>query len=141
MPEKDGGNMSPIVRLVNDGEKYEEVFVSLERTPVVIAKVRRNLPQLKKDLRKKWAVENVQIGNRIPRRRNPYDPSQVVEAACLGLLISIALPAGRAASRKLGEAVGDEIAKHVRRWIRSIGKSRPRRRSGSARIRKMGSRP
>ena len=74
--------MSPIVRLVSGGEKYEEVFISIERTPVVMADVRRILPQLKKELRKKWPVENVQIESRIPFRRNPYDPSQIVEAAC-----------------------------------------------------------
>lgn len=132
--------MPPIVRLVSGGEPYEKVFVSLEQTPVVMAEVRRTLPQLKKELRKKWAVENVQIENRIPRLRNPYDPTQIVDAACVGLLISFTLPAVRAASKKVGEAIGDEIAKRVRQWIRSIGKSSPARRRASTRIRKLSSR-
>lgn len=129
--------MSPIVRLVTCGEPCEEVFVSLERNPAMLADVRQNLPRLKKELRKKWPVDNVQIENRIPRLRNPYDPSQIVEAACVGLLVSFTLPAVRAVSRKVGEAIGDEIARHVRRWIRSIGKSRTGRRKNSTRVRKI----
>ncbi len=132
--------MPTIVRLVSGGELCEEVFISLERTPVAMADVRSTLPQLMKELRKKWPVEHIQIENRIPRLRNPYDPSQVVEAACVGLLVSFTLPAVRAASRKVGEAIGDEIAKRVRRWFRSIVKSSPARRRASTRVRKIASR-
>jgi hypothetical protein len=132
--------MPPIVRLVSGGEPREEVFVSLERTPVVIAEVRRTLPQLEKDLRKKWPVESVRIESRLPRLRNPCDLSQVLDTACVGLLVSFVLPGVRAASKKVGEAIGDEISKHVRRWIRAIGKSKPTRRRGSTQGRRISSR-
>lgn len=128
--------MPPIVRLVSGGEPREDVFISLERSPVVIAEVRRALPQLKKELRKKWPVEGIQIETRLPRLKNPCDLSEVLETACVGLLVSFVLPGVRAASKKVGEAIGDEISKHVRRWIRTIGKSRPtRRRRSTQRLR------
>jgi hypothetical protein len=132
--------MPPIVRLVGGGEPCEEVFISLERTLIAMADVRSTLPQLQKELRRKWPVEHVRIETRIPRLRNPYDPSQVLEAACVGLVVSFTLPAVRAASRKVGEAIGDEIAKYVRRWIRSIGNPRPTRHRGSTRVRQTRSR-
>lgn len=64
--------MTPIVRLVNGGDLCETLFVPLERIPVVLADVHRALPQLKKELRKKWAVEYVEIENKISRRKNPF---------------------------------------------------------------------
>ena len=125
--------MSPIVEILGDRKKYSEVFVSLERTQALLTDLRRNLPQLKAELSSDWQIENVQIENRIPRLRNPYDPSQVVKAACIGLLISFTLPGVKAISKKVGEAVGDEIAKRVRRWIRSIDRSPRARGKGSVR--------
>jgi hypothetical protein len=125
--------MSQIVEILGDRKKYSEVFVSLERTQALLTDLRRNLPQLKAELSSDWQIENVQIENRIPRLRNPYDPSQVVKAACIGLLISFTLPGVKAISKKVGEAVGDEIAKRVRRWIRSIDRSPRARRKGSVR--------
>jgi len=102
--------MSQIVEILGDRKKYSEVFVSLERTQALLTDLRRNLAQLKAELSSDWQIENVQIENRIPRLRNPYDPSQVVKAACIGLLISFTLPGVKAISKKVGEAVGDEIA-------------------------------
>jgi hypothetical protein len=128
--------MPTIVEILSDRKKYSEVFVSLERTPVLLADVRGNLPQLKAELCKKWQVENLRIENRIPRLRNPYHPSQIVEAACIGLLISFTLPGVKAVSKKVGEAVGDEIAKRVRLWIRSIDRPHRERRKGSAQAQK-----
>src|SRR5258708_18054243 len=105
--------MPPIVEILSDRKKYSKVFVSLKRTQALLTDLRRNLPQLKAELCRKWQIENVQIENRIPRLRNPYDPSQVVEAACIGLLISFTLPGVKAVSKKVGEAVGAELAKRV----------------------------
>jgi hypothetical protein len=132
--------MVPIVEIVSAAERYEGVFVSLERTPVLLADVRKNLLYLRMELRKKWAVENVRIDNRIPRVRNPYDPSQIVEAACVGIFVNFTLPALRSAGKKIGEVIGAEIAKSVRRWLRSVGKKKPERRRVSSRARKTGSR-
>ena len=127
--------MSPIVRVVTDKESDAEVFVSLEQALLVLGDVRATLPQLREQLRQKWDVTNVQIQNRIPRLRNPFNPLQVVEAACIGLVVSFTVPAVRAAGKKIGDAIGDEIAKHVRRWIRAIGKSRSARSTRSKRNR------
>ncbi len=127
--------MSPIVRVVTDKESDAEVFVSLEQALLVLGDVRATLPQLGEKLRQKWDVTNVQIQNRIPRLRNPLNPVQVVEAACIGLVVSFTVPAVRAAGKKIGDAIGDEIAKHVRRWIRAIGKPRSARSTRSKRNR------
>ncbi len=127
--------MSPIVRVVTDKESDAEVFVSLEQALLVLGDVRATLPQLREQLRQKWDVTNVQIQDRIPRLRNPLNPLQVVEAACIGLVVSFTVPAVRAAGKKIGDAIGDEIAKHVRRWIRAIGKPRSARSTRSKRNR------
>jgi hypothetical protein len=117
--------MTPIVRLANGGDLYETLFVSLERTPVVLADVRRALPQLKKELRKKWPVEYVEIENRIPRRKNPYSPTEIVTGACIGLVVTFSVAIAKAAGTTIGKTLGDEISAHVRRWIRGLGNQKP----------------
>jgi hypothetical protein len=113
--------MTPIVQLVNGGDPYETLFVSLERTPVVLADLRWALPQLKKELRKKWPVEFVEIENQIPRRKNPYSPSEIVTGACIGLVVTFGVAVAKAAGATIGETLGDEISAHVRLWIRGLG--------------------
>jgi hypothetical protein len=132
--------MAPIVEVVTGLEKDEEVFVSLEHTPILLAQVRKNLLHLKSELSKKWSVEEVRIENRIPRLRNPYDALQIIEAACVGLLVSFTLPAVKAAGKKVGVAIGDEIADRVRRWIRINCKPSPTRSRSLRRARKKRSR-
>lgn len=124
--------MSPIIRILTDKQpgaevQRDEVFISLEYTPLVLADVRRSLPALKEELRKKWPVEAVEIKNRISYlRKNPYDPSQVLLPACIGIVVTFGLAAAKAAGTKVGKDTGDEVGKHVRRWIRGLGKSKPR---------------
>jgi hypothetical protein len=78
--------MSPIVRLITAKEP-EQVFIPIEDIPLVLSDLRRSLPQLREDLRLRWPVESVHLEERRPRRKNPFDPSQVVEAACIGLVV------------------------------------------------------
>jgi hypothetical protein len=122
--------MSPTIRLVSGGPEGEpeEVFVSIEHIPVVLADLRRSLPSLQKELKKKWPVEHVGLHERRPFRNNPYDPSQIVVPAAVGLVITFTYAAAKAAGAKIGDGVGKEIAELVHRWLRGKPKAKRRKR-------------
>jgi hypothetical protein len=118
----------PIVRVVGP-EPTAEIFVSVERMPLVLAELRRKLPKLKTDLLRKWPVESVSLEARNSRRRNPYNPSELVVPACVGIVVYYVIkPAVKSASTRIGEKVGDaigeELAAYVRRWLKSINITR-----------------
>jgi hypothetical protein len=117
----------PTVRLVTGREPEGEVFVSLEQTPLVLGELRKALPQLRAELQKKWPVLYVDIENQLPARRNSYDPSELVKAACIVLAIRFTWSAVDGAGKKLGEVVVDELSKYARRWIKNFGKPKHRR--------------
>jgi hypothetical protein len=120
--------MSTLVRLVRGGDsEYEsdEVFVSIESIPVVLADLRRCLPSLQKELKKKWPVKHVEIQEKRPRRKNPYDPSQIVAPVAIGLAITFSYAAAKAAGTKVGDGLGEEITERVRKWL--LGKPKVKR--------------
>src|ERR1017187_2358335 len=106
----------PIVRLVGGGPPTKEVFVSVERTPLLLAHVRKALPGLKKELGKKWKVEDVTIEARMPRRKNSYDPKQILELACVGIAVHYVI--GPALKAGVADPVGAELKKYVTRWLK-----------------------
>jgi hypothetical protein len=118
--------MCPIVSLVSDRESDSEVFISLENISIVLADLRRALPQLKNTLRRRWMVQTIEIENRIPRFRNPFDPSQIIVPAGIGLLITFGAAAAKAAGKEFGAVAGKEIAAYVRRWIRRLATKKTR---------------
>jgi len=120
----------PIVRVVGGEPPTKEVFVSVENVPLVLADVRRALPKLKRELSRKYRVESVKLSSRVPRLRNPIEPSQIIVPACVGIVVYVLGPAAKAASTKVGDAIGDEIVKYVRRWLKGFSK-KPRRRGKS----------
>src|SRR5260370_17769217 len=66
----------------------EEVFVSLEDTPIVLADIRVALPQLQKELAARWPITRVEIENKKPiLRRNPHDPTHTTGGGAIGILI------------------------------------------------------
>lgn len=110
----------PTVRLIGVGPQRDgEVFVSLENIPIVLAEVRSTLPQLKKELSNRWRVDDVRIRERIPRRRNPWDPTQASSAVDLGIgiIVLFFVDAARATAERIGDNVGDEISRYVKRWL------------------------
>lgn len=127
--------MPRIVRVCTDENPEGQVFVSLEQTPLVLSDVRRDLPQLKRELCRKWRVLHVAIENRIPHRRNPHVPGALVAVACVGLVVKFGLAVADGAGKKIGETIGQEIVKYVNGWIKRIGKSKAARKR-SARPRK-----
>jgi hypothetical protein len=122
----------PIVRVVGGGPPIKEVFVSVEDMPLVLGDVRRALPKLKRELSRKYRVERVELSSRVPRLRNPIEPSQIIVPACVGIVVYVIGPAAKAASTKVGDAIGDEIVKYVRRWLKRFSK-KPRKRARTAR--------
>jgi hypothetical protein len=110
--------MSPVARLVV-GQEPEQIFVSIEDTPLVLSELRRALPELTAALRRRWPVENVHIEEQKPFRRNPFDPSQVVPAACIGIVVIFVSAAAKAVATKIGDAIGDEVTPYVRRWVKA----------------------
>jgi len=112
----------------------QEVFVSLEDTPIVLADIRAALPQLGEILTARWPnITGVEIINRrITRRRNPHDPTQVLANAVLCIAVyfctrPVTRPvqifleeAARAVAKKVGDSVGDdivEIKEGIKIWI------------------------
>ena len=89
-----------------------EVFISIERIPLVLADLRKALPELEKELCEKWPVESVNIEIRNPRLKNPTDTAHlIVVGGTVGLAI-----------RFLGPSVdvaGKELAARVHRWLKS----------------------
>jgi hypothetical protein len=104
------------------------VSVSLERAPVVLADVRKALPQLKKELSKHWRVQWVDIENQIPRVKNPHDPTNIIKAACIVLTVKFGLEAVGSAGKEFGNIAAKEISKHVRLWLKRFAKQKTRRR-------------
>jgi hypothetical protein len=126
--------MSPVVRLVA-GPEPEQVFVPIEDIPLVLSDLRCSLPELTTELCSKWPVETVCLEEQKPFRKNPVDPSQVIPAACIGILVIFASSAAKAAGTKIGDAIGDEVTPHVRRWVKA-NFAKLKRRTISARRKK-----
>ena len=119
--------MSPIVRVLTAGDP-DHAFVSIEDIPLVLSDLRRSLPQLREELCRRWPVESVHLEERRPRRKNPFDPLQVVEAACIGVVVVFSSAVLKAAGTKVGEGIGDGIKPFVTKWLKSrFGKSSTRR--------------
>jgi hypothetical protein len=117
---------------VERGEE-EEPFISLEETPIVLADLRAALPGLRKSLISRWPFINaVEMENRpITRRRNPYDPTQVIADAVYGIAIYIYTrplrifldEVARGAGKKVGPELGNQviaIMRYVQRWIKRM---------------------
>jgi hypothetical protein len=98
------------------GREPKSLSVSLERTPVILADVRKALPQLKRELSRKWPIDSVYIEDKLPRRSNPFDASQIVEAATLALVVGFAHQVGK----ELGTGEGLAIKKYMREWLQGF---------------------
>jgi hypothetical protein len=87
--------MSPVV-----GPEPEQVFVSIEDIPLLLSDLRRSLPELTAELRSRWPVKTVCLEEQKPFRKNAFDASQVVPAACIGIVVVFASAAAKAAGTK-----------------------------------------
>lgn len=112
----------PTILLVGGREPKANVDISLERTPLVLAELRKALPALKRDLRKRWPVLSVGIENRIPRRRNPINPSAVVTTACIVLAVRFGYEVSSESGKEIGKTIGKEVSKYLRQWLKSFAK-------------------
>lgn len=113
------------VRLVGGDPPYEEIFVSVERTPLVLAEVRGALPGLKKELARKLGAMHVAIEVRGGRRRNPVYLWQAATAAGVGAVgIAVRYIVGPALKSGIADPVGAEIRRHVTRWLKRFRKSK-----------------
>lgn len=110
----------PTFVLAGEAQPGSSVSVSLEQSPLVLADVRKALPQLKKELSKRWPVLWIDIENQIPRRRNPYDAGEVVKAACVVLIIAFA----KGGVEELGKKTVNAVTKYVQNWIAELGRNR-----------------
>ena len=116
----------------------KEAFVSVEQVPLVLADVRKALPELKRELAKKYRIEAVELTARQPRLPNPMSRRKVIITAAVGILVTYVVgPAAKAASEKVGEAIGDAIVKFVRGWLKQFvkqGRDRPEPRKNTTRM-------
>jgi hypothetical protein len=134
----------PTVRIWNGGRKPGgEVFASLEQTAVVLADIRAALPQLKEQLGQRWSIESIEIEDRTPRVSNPMDPArlrdltEIMALAGVGIVVLFAREATKAAGKKVGDAIGEEIAQYVRGWIKRVRQVKPRKVSTRATVRRL----
>jgi len=109
--------MSPVVSVVTAKEP-DHVFIPIEDVPVVLSELRRSLPQLREELCRRWPVDSVHLEERRRRRKNPFEPSQVIPAACIGLVVIFSSAVLKAAGTKIGEGIGDAIKPFVTRWVK-----------------------
>ncbi len=128
--------MSPVARLVSDKEP-EQVFISIEDTPIVLADLRRSLPELQEELCRKWPVESVHIHERRPYFKNPLHPSQVVEAACIGLIVVFSSAVLKAAGTKIGDAIGDGVKPFIVHWVKNRFGSKQRHKKLNAKTKRL----
>jgi hypothetical protein len=118
------GEYMPTIIIAGTQTPTGEIAISIERTPLVLAELRKALPTLRRDLRERWPVLSVGIENRIPRRRNPIDPSEVVRTACIVLAIRFGYEVAGEAGKKVGKTIGTEVSKYLRRWLKGFSKRR-----------------
>jgi hypothetical protein len=110
--------MSPIVQIVG-AEEPNEVFVSIEAVPLVLSELRRSLPELARELKKRWPVDGVRLDARRPRLRNPLDPTtQHLVHAAIGIFILYGSRFGHQTITKISDRVSDEIADYVSKWLK-----------------------
>jgi hypothetical protein len=107
------------------GSPAKEVFISIERTPLVLADLRKALPKLQRELAKKWPVESVSIQLQKSRIKNPTYPSQlIIRGTCVGLAIRLLGPSV--------DVAGKELSKYVKRWIKTGGKTKGKKKRKTA---------
>jgi len=122
------------VRLVTDGEPDEDVIsISLENKPKIISDVRRALPSLRREMRKKWpTLANVEIRHRVPRLKNPVDVTLYNHAwiADARLILAAVFTSQVAAdfAKEVLKPSAQEIGEYLKRWVRKVAKpkSKPR---------------
>jgi len=124
------------VRLVTGGEPDEQVIsVSLGNKPKIISDIRRALPSLRKQMRKRWpTLTNVEIRPRVPPRlKNPVDVTQynhltyawVTDARVILAAIFTSQVAADFAKEVLKPSA-QEVGEYLRRWVRKFTKPKLR---------------
>jgi len=119
--------MSPIVQVVGPAPTAE-IFVSVERMRLVLADVRRELPKLKNDLSRKWPVRSVSPKLEILEEKS-LQPIRTRRARLRRHRGVLRHQASRQIGQhqigeRVGDAIGEELAAHVRRWLKTINKTR-----------------
>jgi hypothetical protein len=117
-----------IVKLVGGSgltaPKGERLYVEFRGKPANIEAVEKSLPELKKQLAKKWPVLSVRLDRRV---KNPTDALTVVFV--VGLVIVL-----KPFARGVSKAVEEDIKHRVGLWLESVGQKkeppRPKRQIG-----------
>jgi hypothetical protein len=142
--------MSPIVTVVGGESPQVDVSISLEHTQLILADLRGALPELERQLRKKWpTLVRVRIEDVVPHHRNPIDAASAREFAAqlasAGLhLVAVfsAIAAARAGAAFAKEAIAPpskEVGKFLRQWVQRFTKTKrehktPRKRTTKPRL-------
>jgi hypothetical protein len=121
------------VRLITGGESDEEVIsVSLENNPKILFDVRRALPSLRREMRKRWpTLSDVQIRHRLPRVKNPVDPHASALLTDARVILAAIFTSQIAAefTKEVIRPPAKEIGEYLRRWVQRFTKSKSRRRT------------
>jgi hypothetical protein len=119
-----------------------EGFVSLERAHIVVADLRRRLPSFERQLQRDYPGIRVRIDYRLPRFKNPIEPSvALIAAGAVGLGLSFWGSFAHGFGKHLGEASGKAVETRIRSWVRKLDKmNRTMRRKRPKRAKRMKSR-
>jgi len=146
--------MAPIIRLVGGGEPHGDkpptptVSVSLEHAKIVLASLRKQLPALKAQLRRRWpSVNEVQIEYALPTRlKNPIDAATVraflaeIGHDALRLVVifgaGFAGRAGMALGKEAMTPPAKEVGKFLCQWVERLTKRKPKKKSRKSKGRK-----
>jgi hypothetical protein len=131
--------MSPIARIVDVDDPRECVSISLEHTQLILADLRSGLPELERQLRRKWpTLVRVKIEDVVPRRKNPIDATSARELATQVASAGLHLVAifGAAVAARAGVAFGKEamtppakeVGKLLKQWVQKFTKTKKRKR-------------
>ena len=122
------------VRLVTGGEPDEQVIsVSLGNKPKIISDIRRALPSLRKQMRKRWpTLTNVEIRPRVPPRlKNPVEEHFVTRLTDVRLILAAIFTSQIAVdfAKEALKPSAKEVGEYLLRWLRKFTKPKSRRRT------------
>jgi hypothetical protein len=112
--------MPPIVRIVTGSEREEEpgLFIPFTQRVDDTQVLEAALPELRKELARRWPVKKVEIRYRFP---NPH-PGLILTmtATAEGLLVIFLAAAAAGGGHEFGRDVAKQMASVVNKWLKRL---------------------
>jgi hypothetical protein len=113
------------VRLVTDGKPDGEIVsVPLRDDPAVVSAIRRSLPKLRRDMRKRWPMlTDLQIRQK-QRLRNPAGHASAFMLADVRMVLAAIFTSQIAVefAKEVIRPSAKEVGEYLRRWVQKFTK-------------------